>query len=201
MKNESTTPERYTVEKDGRRWYVLDHGVRCPNSFTTKKAAQIDADASNSSAAADAAVEKVQPIMDAAAAAQGSTLTDDVVASLDRAARIIAANPEKDALAAWRANGQQGDRPSTPILDWFADPNSKPARKVREGGTGKRTVVDETLAPVVRSFVESGRAAGKSWKVLGAEWAALAAGDGPEKGVSLSEHQLYSMAKADGWAV
>jgi hypothetical protein len=195
MTNESTTQERFTVEKDGRKWYVLDAGVRVGSPFSTKKEAATEATAANEN---DAATPVRDPSTELP---KGYATTDEFIASMDRAARIIAANPEKDALAAWRANGQQGDRPSTPILDWFADPNSKPARKVREGGTGKRTVVDETLAPVVRSFVESGRAAGKSWKVLGAEWAALAAGDGPEKGVSLSEHQLYSMAKADGWAV
>jgi len=59
---------------------------------------------------------------------------------MDPADRIIAATAERSAVKAWKADGEQGEKPATPILDWMNDPATAEVRKNRKrnGHSGPR---------------------------------------------------------------
>lgn len=90
-------------------------------------------------------------------------LTDEQIAAMDRAARLAAALAESKTLTAWRSNGREPcDRPATPVLDWMADPTTKPARKPSQGSQAA-PVRTEAQEQQLRSIISERRAAGDSW--------------------------------------
>jgi hypothetical protein len=140
-----TSDRRFTVQKVGaNKWAVLDGAEPVDGFFKTKGLAQAEADASEVDAH-DPAVPQND---------------DEMIARMNRGERLAAALKEGHAVSDWRAAGQTGERPETPVLDWMADPTTKPARKPAGERRTVRTV--EQDAELDRVVTEA-RAAGASW--------------------------------------
>jgi hypothetical protein len=101
--------------------------------------------------------------------------------------RIEGGKAEAAAKKAAKAAGEPA--PATPILDWMADP-ANATKNSTEGASRARVVLDAKVEPKVRAAVEAARAEGKSWKQISAE---------PVAGVTLTENQVYVLAKRGGW--
>lgn len=109
----------FTVEADGQAVATSDGE---PIRYKSKTEAQADVDAWL------ADEEAVQTD-------QATTAAVDDIAAMDRVKRVLAAKVEAEALSDWRRFGGT-DRPSTPILDWMADPTTKPQRRSNGNGNG-----------------------------------------------------------------
>lgn len=152
MTTTETTPgRRFTVAKVGHnKWAVLDDGQPVDGTFKTKGLAQAEADASE----ADAANPEILQT------------EDERIAALSRSDRLVEAIAEGHTIRDWRAAGQQGDRPATPVLDWMADPTTKPARAPRGERRASRSGEQDALLD--RTVTEVRAAGGSWWKVANA---------------------------------
>ena len=86
----------------------------------------------------------------------GPVATLAEVEAMDRVSRLMLAKAEHVALVEWRESGGEGSRPSTPVLDFFADPAAVAKSRKRNGNGKPRTprnaidsAVEETVAKLV----------------------------------------------------
>jgi len=170
----------YSVEKQGTKWVVLDPTGVPIDGFKTKRAAEERAaeltntprvvkSGSKWAAVANGEAVSTHATKKAAEAALADLGRENVAAYLDKAEfvavdyatmdrteRLLAAKAEKVAVKAWKAAGEDGERPATPINDWLADPASAEVRKNgrRNGHSGPRVRRTDLEAQAAADLVD-----------------------------------------------
>jgi hypothetical protein len=156
----------HVVRESASKWSVVV-GSEIVDTLKTKKAADAAAalyeiPANDELAVEDEPDENVEIVPPA-----GPVATLDEIESMDRVARLKLAKAEHEALVVWKQSGGEGDRPSTPILDYFADPASVERRHSgkKNGGTRSQGLSDEHGAKF-DEIVREHRAANTAWKKI-----------------------------------
>jgi len=131
----------------------------------------------------------------------GPVVTLEEIEAMDRAARLTHAMNEHHALTAWRESGGEGDRPSTPMLDFFADPNAvaKAKKAAKSNGERKpRNAIDPAVEESVVNVIVTARAAADSWTAIAT---ALNASGVTGPTGEWTDAQVYAVAKRRQLAV
>ena len=180
------------LEKHGTGWLLVNgHGDILGRFRSRKTAEEALAAHVGTDTADDTPQTDTEPESDSSDAPEGDVapvepvdlsgvkvVTLEQIESMDRTARYLAAKDEWAALKSWKESGGEGDRPSTPILDYFADPASAETRK--NGHTRKPSGERRTRSPKVElpeaaekkavDIITKCRADGLAWKAIAAKF-------------------------------